>query len=149
MEKPNRSARYDAQDFNRLYKELDDLYHDAALKMGISDSELTILYAVSRLGGGCLQRDICEQACISKQTVNTAVRKLEREGLLCLGTQTNRNKQIHLTEAGMRFARENICPLVQMEDEAFWALRAEEQEELLRLTRKYVEGFRDRFKKGL
>lgn len=32
----------DVNEFNRLYKEMDDLYHDIALKLGLSDSALTI-----------------------------------------------------------------------------------------------------------
>ena len=32
------------REFNRLEKELNDLYHDVALKMGISDSAFSIFY---------------------------------------------------------------------------------------------------------
>ena len=52
----------DVNEFNRLYKEMDDLYHDIALKLGLSDSALTIFYAICELGDGCLQKDICGQA---------------------------------------------------------------------------------------
>ena len=45
----------DVNEFNRLYKEMDDLYHDIALKLGLSDSALTIFYAICELGDGCLQ----------------------------------------------------------------------------------------------
>ena len=48
------------REFNRLYKELDDLYHNLALRQGLSDSASIILYALYLLGDGCLQRDICD-----------------------------------------------------------------------------------------
>ena len=34
------------REFNRLYKELDDLYHNLALRQGLSDSASIILYAL-------------------------------------------------------------------------------------------------------
>ena len=70
----------EVQQFNRLYKELDDLYHEIALAMGLSDSAFAVLYMVGTLGDGCLQRDICREAYVSKQTVNSSMRNLERQG---------------------------------------------------------------------
>ena len=62
----------EVQQFNRLYKELDDLYHEIALAMGLSDSAFAVMYVVGTLGDGCLQRDICREAYVSKQTVNSS-----------------------------------------------------------------------------
>lgn len=42
------------REFNRLYKELDGLYHNLALRQGLSDSASIILYALYLLGDGCL-----------------------------------------------------------------------------------------------
>ena len=65
------------REFNRLYKRLDDLYHSLSLKMGMSDSTFIILYTIAELGDGCSQKEICEQVSISKQTINSSIRKLE------------------------------------------------------------------------
>ena len=70
----------EVQEYNRMYKELDDLYHEIALGIGMSDGEFSALYAISSLGDGCLQRDICREVYVSKQTINSAVRKLEKNG---------------------------------------------------------------------
>lgn len=48
--------------FNRIDKELDDVYHEVALRMNISDSAFTIFYIIHELGDGCLQKDICREA---------------------------------------------------------------------------------------
>ena len=72
------------REFNRLYKELDDLYHNLALRQGLSDSASIILYALYLLGDGCLQRDICDLSYISKQTINSSIRRLEQDGYLYL-----------------------------------------------------------------
>ena len=97
-------------EFNHIYKELDDLYHEIALKIGISNSALAILYTVCVLGDGCLQKDVCQEAYISKQTVNSSVRKLEKNGYLYLEQGTGRDKHIRLTEMGRRFVKEKIRP---------------------------------------
>lgn len=55
------------REFNRLYKELDDLYHNLALRQGLSDSASIILYALYLLGDGCLQRDICDLSYIASR----------------------------------------------------------------------------------
>ena len=133
--------------FNRLYKELDDLYHDIALELGISDSELTIIYTVCRMGGDCAQKDICEQACVSKQTINSAIRKMEQKGFLYLepgSGRDKRDKRICLTEKGKAFSRENVCPLIRVEDEAFLDLAPEERQMLLHLVGRYISGVRVR-----
>ena len=67
------------REFNRLYKELDDLYHNLALRQGLSDSASIILYALYLLGDGCLQRDICDLSYISnKSTIDLRAKPLER-----------------------------------------------------------------------
>lgn len=133
----------EVNEFNRVYKELDDLYHDIALKLGLSDSALTIFYAICELGDGCLQKDICDQSFCSKQTINSSIRKLEREGILYLQRGKGKNMHIYLTEQGREFVERRVQPAIDMENRAFLALTPEERSEFLRLSRKYVEHFRE------
>lgn len=69
------------REFNCLYKEVDEIYHEIALKMGISDSGFIILYALAELGDGCLQKDIAKIYYISKQTVILPSAILRRMGM--------------------------------------------------------------------
>ena len=84
----------EVQEYNRMYKELDDLYHEIALGIGMSDGEFSALYAISSLGDGCLQRDICREVYVSKQTINSAVRKLEEKGSSILRKKGTGQKDI-------------------------------------------------------
>ncbi len=78
MKTPAKPHMSDVQiEYNHLYKEFDDIYHDAALNASLSDSAFDILYGIFELGDGCLQRDICRTSCIPKQTINSAIRKME------------------------------------------------------------------------
>lgn len=128
------------REFNRLYKRLDDLYHSLSLKMGMSDSTFIILYTIAELGDGCSQKEICEQVSISKQTINSSIRKLEGSGVIRLVKGT-RGRELHilLTEAGKRIIREKIYPIMEAEDRAFTHMPAEDRAEFLRLSRLYVD----------
>ena len=139
----------EVQRFNHIYKELDELYHDIALKIGISDSALAVLYTVCVLGEGCLQRDVCREAYISKQTVNSSVRTLERSGYIFLEQSGGRDKRIWLTETGKRFVDERIRQIPEMESEAFLEMTEEERSEFIRLSEKYVDNFRRKERKIL
>lgn len=131
---------YEVQQFNRLYKELDDIYHEIALAIGISDSALAVLYVVCTLGDGCLQKDICREAYVSKQTISSSVRNLERNGFLYL-EKSGRDKHICLTEKGRQFVEQKIRPVVDMENGAFLKMEPEERAEFIRLSQKYVDLF--------
>lgn len=132
------------KEFNCLYKEMDDLYHDLALKSGTSDSAFSILYTIVELGDGCLQKDITEWNHISRQTVNSSVKNLQAKGYLSLKHGERRDMHIYLTPSGQRFVEEHILPIIQMENNAFSEMSPEESRELLRLTKKYVGLFRQK-----
>ncbi len=134
------------ESFSRLYKELDDLYHEIALKLEISDSAFTILYVLCKQGDGCLQKDICQQSYCSKQTINSSIRKLTQKGFLYLTPGQGRDKHIHLTEAGKAFVNDKIKPIIQIEDSSFSCLSPEERQTLLQLTQKFVNVFREKEK---
>lgn len=76
--KQNRALK----EFDSLYKMIDDVYHEIALSMHLTDSAFLILYCLLELGDGCSQKDICKLYSISKQTVNSSVKSLENKGVL-------------------------------------------------------------------
>ena len=127
------------KEYNHIYKETNRIYHDIALKLKLSDSAFDILYAVCQLGDGCLQRDICSLSATSKQTINSSIRKLEREGHIILKPGKGRQMHIFLTETGMELAKERIFPVIEIENKVFDSMPEEESRELLRLSRKYIE----------
>ena len=61
--------------YNHLLGETEAVYHEMSLKLGLSDSAFIILYALCEQGNGCLQKDICAQAFVSKQTINSSIRR--------------------------------------------------------------------------
>lgn len=128
--------------FNCLYKELDDLYHEIALKNGLSDSAFSILYAIVELGDGCLQTEIADCYSISKQTIHTSAKNLEKKGYLSFRPGKGRDMHLCLTESGEKLIEEKILPVLELENSVFSEMSPKESSQLLYLTEKYVEMFR-------
>ncbi len=128
-------------EFNRLYKEECDIYREVALRLGASNSAISILYDIFLLGEGCTQKDICENSFLSKQTVNSAIRKLESDGCIYLKRGRGRSTHIYLTEAGQELTRQKILPVLEAETRAFSAL-GEDRILLNRLLKTYLANLR-------
>lgn len=132
-------------EYNRMYKEFNGLYHEMAQKMGISNSIFDILYAICELGDGCRQKDICSATFIPKQTVNSAIRVLQKQDMLDLVPGKGREMNISLTENGKKQLERIMYPIVEMENKAFSLLGEEEAKQLLVLQGKYMEVLREQF----
>ena len=135
-------------EYTRLHSEMDGLYHTLAVRAGLSDSALDILYALCVLGDGCLQRDVCALSFTSKQTIHSSSRKLEQDGLLRLQPGQRREVHIRLTPQGSRLIQEKVLPILDLERQAMACLSPEERESFLRLTRQYISHFRTLIKQG-
>ena len=132
-------------EFNRLTKAISELYHDISTHLGISDSIFDIFYAIVALGEGCCQKDICDYAFTSKQTIHSAIHKLEKDGLICLKSGKGREMHIFLTEKGNQFMEKKIAPVIAMENDACTQMDTAEIDMLLRLTEKYLNCLRSQF----
>ncbi len=130
------------KEYNRIFKECNYIYHDIALKLGLSDSGFDIFYTLCDIGDGCLQKDICDATMLSKQTIHSSVRKLADDGYLILKSGKGRDMHIFLTDAGKALIEDKIALAVQAENLAFTDMTDEEQAEFLRLNRKYAENIR-------
>ena len=79
---------------------------------------------------------------LSKQTIHSSVQKLAKDGYLSLQPGKGRDLHIHLTSAGKALMEEKITPAIQTENLAFTDMSKDEQEEFLRLNRKYIDSLR-------
>ena len=132
---------------NCLASDLDALYHQAALKLGLSDSVMFVLYLVYERDGKCPLHTICKETSISKQTINSAIRKLEKETVVYLEQSGGRTKTVCLTEKGREYAEHTVARLFGAERSAFDGWTAEEIGQYLRLMEKYNDHFRRQIEK--
>ena len=132
------------KEYNHIYKEANDIYHEIARKLQLSDSALDIFYTIFEIGDNCLQRDICKASCMPKQTVNSSIRKLQTDGYLTLSPGKGRSMHIHLTPSGQKLIQEKLVPLIRIENDAFEDMTVEECEQLIHLNAKYNQALRSR-----
>ncbi len=131
-----------SEQYTYLAGEINALYHEAAVKMGLSDSVQNILYVLCDQGSRCSQSEIGRLTGISRQTINSAIRKLERDGIVYLEQGRGRNTIVCLTEQGKAFAAQRVVPLLEAEQKIWNEWTPEEQREYLRLTQKYRDGLK-------
>ncbi len=129
---------------NHLQGEIEAAYHDAALKFGLSNSTQLILYTLCWVGEPCPLGKIVRITALSKQTVNSALRKMEGQGLIHLTAAGPRAKNVHLTQAGRALAGKTVILLMQAEDEILAEWPQEDVQSYLALTEKFLNGLKEK-----
>lgn len=126
--------------FNRAHKRMNVLYHNYARDAGISDAAFWLMYSLYEKGEPCTQTELCEAWFFTPQTINSALKSLEKQGLIALDFAPNnrKNKQFFFTETGKQLVKEKIMPLVQAEEKSFLRLNEQEREALLAITQKHI-----------
>lgn len=130
-------------------KEQDAVYHNVAVKYGMSDTVMMILYLASDEETVLTQQEICNACFLPKQTVNTAIAGLAQKGLveLELIPGTRNKKRILLTDAGRELAKNTTDRLYGAEIRAYGKLSAEELNSYLEMTRKLTAALREETEK--
>mgnify|MGYP001159027067 FL=1 len=135
--------------FNYIIGEIDNLYHEASVKLGLSDATMTILYVLSQNDDSCVQRDIYQLTGMTRQTVNSAVRKLVKEGIVATTAGEGRTVVVTLTPEGRKLAERTVHRILTMEDEIFGTWTDEEIDFYLELTERYRDQIREKISKEL
>lgn len=128
--------------YNYLVGEIDATYHEMSTKLGLSDSVMRILYTICDNGTDCPLQKICRLTGLSKQTINSALRKLENEGVIYLEPLGPKNKNVCLTESGKRMAEQTAGRIMMMENAIFASWPREDMERYVALTETYLQDLR-------
>lgn len=124
--------------YNHLYREITAVYHEIAAKLGMTDSAATILYDICSFGDSLPLGEICRCSGLSKQTVNSAIRKLEQENLVFLQAIDGKSKKVCLTEQGKRYTEKTILQMMRIEDSIYSAWPQEDLEKYLEMTERFL-----------
>ena len=135
--------------FNSILKETDQVYHEAALALGLSDSAMWVLYALWEGEGSLPLRKLCSTCGLTKQTVNSALRKLEGAGALYLEPLTSREKRVGLTEAGRTLAEQTAGRIMAAENAVYARWDPADVGKYLELTERYMRQLREELGKEL
>ena len=126
--------------FNRSWKEIDRVYHEIARRSGLSDCAFWILYALKDARAPMLQNDLSQVWLYSRQTVSSTLRQLEERELVDVryASGSRRDKEIALTEQGVRFTDTYIEPAMADEKQALTALGPDDSDTLPRVINRHA-----------
>ena len=82
-----------------------------------------------------------------KQTLNSAVRKLEAEEVVYLKAADGKKKYVCLTEKGKILSEKTVLKIIEIENEILESWTEEEREIYVMLAEKYLKSFREKIKK--
>ena len=132
--------------YNLLMTDVEATYHEAAWRLGLSDSAMLILYTICHNGEKCLLNDITSSSGISKQTINSALRKLEAEDIIYLESTGGRKKMVCLTAKGKEYAQNTVQKILEIENDIFASWKETERIAYLELTEKYLTTLKSKVK---
>lgn len=130
--------------FNLLLAEIEVAHHEVALKLKLTDSAMLILYTAYLGGGSCLLSDITLWA--SKQTVNSALRKLEADGIVALTAVDGRKKKVLLTEKGRELTQNTVQRWIHAENSITDQWTEAERQIYFDLTRRYLQTLKEKLR---
>lgn len=126
---------------NSIYKKNCAVYYKLASHYGLTETMFDILYFVRENEDCFTQAQLCNNLYLRKQTVNTALKKLEKEGYIYLAKDAGnrKNKTIHFTEKGEILARNTVDHVFDVERRAFERLSDTERNGVLYYGLKHID----------
>ena len=136
---------------NQQYKSMDALYHKAAVTFGMSDSALWVFYSILTEEGDVTQQDLCNTWYFSKQTLNSTVSNLCKNGYLTLEPipGTRNRKRLLLTKEGKDYVALNVCKLVEAEEKAIEKMSEEHLRQFTQLSNEFSTLLIEQFEEDL
>ena len=132
-------------EMNIVLNNIDTGYHEASKKFGITDAEFDVLYFLAQTEEYIPQKDIYQKTGISKTTINTAIKKMEREKLLEISAVDGRSTQLKLTDEGRKLAYDSVRKVIEIENDIYDGWSEKDKKIALRL----MTDFRDKFISGV
>lgn len=128
-----------SRELERLNQYQNDLYHEYASHIGLSDTVFWILYLVYGEEEMFTQNQIADLWHMPRQSINSAAASLVKRGFLRLEKLplARNNKGLCLTEAGKAFCERMIRPFYLLEERVIEAIPEEEREMYLKISRKW------------
>lgn len=127
-------------EYNNIAKKYERIYSNMAKIFKLSDCTLWILYTLRTNEEKITQSEICNYSHQPKQTVNTALKKMESDGYikLCYGSD-HKSKQIEFTKKGIELCENTVDKIIAAECDTLLCLPEEELKAFLKLFRKYTK----------
>lgn len=132
---------------NQQIKELTGIYHQAAVRLGVSDNEFWVWYTLLVMREEYSQQDICDLWSLPKQTVNSVVANLVKKNFVALEVVpgTRNRKIVRLTKEGKEYGESIVSPILRTEQRAIGGMSEQERQVCISLLDKYIKLLKEEF----
>lgn len=132
---------------NQHIKELNSLYHTAAVRSGVSDGELCVWSMLLTTDKEYSQQDLCELLFLPKQTINSIISGMIKKGYIFLEhvPGTRNRKVIRLSDEGRNYGEKNIMWIFESEQHAMEDTDPHEISSLISMLEKYIDKLKKEF----
>lgn len=128
---------------NNMLSEISDIYQKLLLSKNIQESVFIVMSSILELGEGCLQKDIAEKSYTNKKTINSTIKKLQKDEYIELKAGKYPNMHIYLTDKGREFMKSSILPIIELEKNVLECISEREFETLVSSHTSYIRNFRE------
>ena len=141
-------AREKVKQLLKIFYNIDTQYSRAVRRTGYKPNLLMLFYSLDN-NKPMSQKQICEDWCIPKTTVNTLIKECEQQGYITFEAVKGqrREKVVILTESGKKYAHQLLSTMYQAEEEAVDNM--ENVEEFIPLADKFLENLKTAFEKRI
>lgn len=129
---------------NKQFSKMNALYHRLSQKFGIANSESEILYYLVSSEKDVPIQEIIYFTCSPKQTVNSALRNMEKKEWIKLKKIDSKSKLVCLTEKGKKQAEITVEKILAIEEQIFLSFKQEKVEEYLYFTKEFTDKLEDK-----
>ncbi|MDY5626017.1 MAG: MarR family transcriptional regulator [Clostridia bacterium] len=129
---------------------IDEVYYLNEGRKKISDAELSVMYALDD-GEPHSQKEISQEWLVPKTTVNTIVKRWEKEGLLIQTPIQGKRREMNimLTDAGKEYAKPFMSFLYKAEDKALKKTLDKYSDEFIEVIEYFGESLKEAFEEEL
>ncbi len=133
-------VEYNYDKVNQQLKWIAGIYRTAARRAGITDNEFIVWYMLMCFDENLSQQDISDEMALPKQTVNSIVSNLLKNGYVYFENipQSRGKKIVRLTETGMKYGQENLSWIFEAEERAFGRMGEDNMQICGALLNKYM-----------
>ncbi len=131
-------------DLGPVFTGIYNTYHEAALRMGQTDTEQLILYILCKNENRIDRNELYKKTGLSRVTVYTAINKLKKRGCLDQVKNTDRSTTVFMTEKGVELAENTVSKIIQMEEQVLSGWKASDKRHFAELTERYYAEIKEK-----
>lgn len=131
---------------NKQISRSNAIYRKFSMKCSIPESELQILYCLSLSSNGSPIQEMIDFTNLPKQTINSALRNMEKKEWIVLEKINSKNKKAILTDKGKEVSNRTAQRILNLESEVFKSFPKNIVDEYLKFMDEYLDKLEEKTK---